>query len=185
MTSDESRPNHPELSADPEALVPAEQATLHRLLDVVTEKVSTRLELAGSWSAALHRPCEHVRVASVRRSRPGTHRKNPGQVGDVLVSESLGDAVERLYTKYVIFQTRDGLSIEKYRYTAKPDELTTQPGIGSASLPELIQQDRQRTLATEESQRVERELGLSFVAEGEACRLIAFLEPLEPLSSLS
>lgn len=182
--TNDPKQSHPEVAENPEAMQPAEQVTLRHLLGEVTNKSKGGYEDDESFMADLHYPDSEYGAATITRFKDGASRDDPARLAGIHCSSDVGNEGDRVHTNYFILKTPDGLHIEKHSHNSNyrremPSMDASIEEIGASAL-----QGIQRINEMQEAQKVEDELGLSFVSEQEARQLLELLDATEPFEKL-
>jgi hypothetical protein len=174
--SQEDLPNssnrqRPELAANSEAMQPAEQATLRRLLQVIDDKAS------GEGAANLHAPGDKTHTVYVCQIPRGTHLNRPDRIGQISYQE-VGDDGNQNGIEYDILDKSDSLGIEKTTTDYGPRDFSD-VYIGTKDKVRFAVDGLRIIAAARQPATKEGDFIPSSVSEREAQSLLTLLGPLE------
>lgn len=172
---------HPEVASSPEAMRPAEQVTLRRLLDIMTDKTKDGYDFGDTKISTLGRPHIGFTVAEVTLIEKGSDEFDPNKIGHMHMSKSVGEDGGVIYTNYSLLDTPDGLHFERREHTSDSSIRTLPFDAGTAAALEWAMDGLEALADGAASQEMENKPGLAFVSEQEVVNLIELLEPLENL----
>lgn len=173
--------NHPEVSVNPEAMLPATEGTKQALLDTVTAKSEGGYDFGSEVSKTLRFPEPERGTVSVARFRDGASRDDPSRMARIHRVEWPGKLYgEQLITNYFVLNSPDGLQMEKHSHTFDPDKELLDDSATLEDVAVAATSGLAKIVAMQKSQAVEDELGLSFVSEAEAKELLALVEEAQP-----
>lgn len=180
MSAEDYPPNNKETNSE---MDPASTTTKKALQDIIAEKTPGDFNDQGEvWTSVYFDTAAEGKIG-LSRIKKGTSRDDPSRVARISRTDTLLNPLEpKITTNYFLQETPDGLNIEKDVF-APPNRLEFDPEefaelseyFGAAVLAtyeEVVNQDEVKT--------IENEVGMSFVAEAEAQRLLTEIRESQP-----
>ena len=168
---------HPEVTANPEAMQPATEATKQALLDAVTAKSAGGYDSGSEVSRTLRFDDDRKGTVSVARFRDGASKDDPSRMARIHRIEWPGKLYgSQLITNYFIVNSPDGLQMEKHSQTFDPDKELLKEGATLEEIGVAASNGLAKIIELQKAQAVEDELGLSFISEEEAKMVLGLVE---------